>query len=193
MPVSIGNAVLVYANAAARARMKPCSSFTAIISTAMIASSTSRPSASTSVPSDTLCRPMPNRYMKRAVTASTTGIEITTTIPVRRPSDTRLTTSTIPTASATASRKSSTECATASGMLDTSVSFRPAGSCACSAADCASSALPSRITSPPGCIVMPMPSTALLAGALPPAFWPAAPEPAAPMPTVRIWVTAGSS
>jgi hypothetical protein len=36
----------------------PCSIFTAIISTAMIASSTSRPSASTSAPSEILCRPM---------------------------------------------------------------------------------------------------------------------------------------
>lgn len=145
----------------------------------MIASSTSSPSASTSVPSDTLCSPMSNRYMKSAVTASTTGIEITTTIPVRSPSETRLTISTIATASATASRKSSTECDTACGMLDTSVSLSPAGSCACSAFDCASSALPSRITSPPGCIVTPMPSTGL-----------PAPVPDA---AVRICVTAGSS
>lgn len=116
--------------------------------------------------------------MNSAVTASTTGIEITTTIPVRRPSDTRLTISTIAIASATASRKSSTERATACGMLDTSVSRRPAGSCACNAFELASSALPSRITSPPGCIVMPMPSTAL---------------PLVPLPTVRICVTGGSS
>src|SRR5581483_1146747 len=117
VPVSIGNAVLVYANAAARVRLHPCSSFTAIISTAMIASSTSSPSASTSVPSETLFRPIPNRYMHNDVTASTIGMEITTTMPVRRPSETKLTTSTIATASATASTKSSTECLTVSGML----------------------------------------------------------------------------
>ncbi|KAF1056044.1 MAG: hypothetical protein GAK41_00216 [Burkholderia gladioli] len=138
----------------------------------MIASSTSSPSASTSVPSDTLCRPMPNRYMNSAVTASTIGIEITTTMPVRSPSDTRLTTSTMPIASATASRKSSTECDTASGMLDTSVSVRP-GSCVRNCPAAASSALPSRITSPPGCIVTPMPSTG--------------------RPFARICVTGGSS
>ena len=44
VPVSIGNAVLVYAKLAARKRSKPCSILIAIISTAMIASSTSRPS-----------------------------------------------------------------------------------------------------------------------------------------------------
>jgi hypothetical protein len=43
VPVSIGNAVAVYAKVAARARSQPCSSFSAIISTAMIASSTSSP------------------------------------------------------------------------------------------------------------------------------------------------------
>ncbi len=127
VPVSIGKAVLVYAKAAARVRLQPCSSFTDIISTAMIASSTNSPKASTSVPSDTLCSPMSNRYMHNAVTASTTGIEITTTIPVRTPSDRRLTTSTIAIASATASRKSSTEWATAFGMLDTSTRCKPAG------------------------------------------------------------------
>jgi hypothetical protein len=127
VPVSIGKAVLVYANAAARVRFQPCSSFTDIISTAMIASSTSSPSASTSVPSDTLCKPISNRYMHSAVTASTIGMEMTTTMPVRTPSETRLTTSTIAIASATASRKSSTDFATACGMLDTSTSLRPAG------------------------------------------------------------------
>ncbi|GAB1406226.1 hypothetical protein MASR1M8_01450 [Thermomonas brevis] len=59
VPVSIGKAVLSHANAAAFSRLKPCSILIAIISTAMIASSTSRPSASTSAPSEILCRPMP--------------------------------------------------------------------------------------------------------------------------------------
>ena len=79
----------------------------------MMASSTSRPSASTKVPSDTLCKPMPNISMNSAVTASTTGMEITTTMPVRKPNDTKLTISTMATASATERRKSSTECDTA--------------------------------------------------------------------------------
>ena len=161
VPVSIGNAVLVYANAAARMRIQPCSIFTAIISTAMIASSTSRPSASTSVPSETLCRPMSNRYMHRARDREHQR---------NRDHDHH--------AGAHAERQeaheqhdrdrfgdrfeeSSTERATACGMLDTSTRCSPAGSAARSAATCRSSALPSWITSPPGCIVTPMPSTGL--------------------------------
>ncbi|KAG1248038.1 hypothetical protein G6F68_013952 [Rhizopus microsporus] len=125
----------------------------------MMASSTSRPSASTSVPSDTLCKPIPNTSMNRAVTASTTGIEISTTMPVRSPSDTRLTISTMATASATDRRKSSTECETACGMLDTSVKVRPAGNWAFSFSKVVPNDLPRRTTSCPGCMVMPMPST----------------------------------
>ncbi|MNI27261.1 hypothetical protein D3C73_809920 [compost metagenome] len=125
----------------------------------MMASSTSRPSASTRVPSDTLCRPMPNMSMNSAVMASTTGIEITTTMPVRKPKDTRLTISTMATASATERRNSSTESDTASGMLETSVSVRPAGSWAFSFSKVVSSDSPRRTTSWPGCMVMPMPST----------------------------------
>ena len=138
----------------------------------MMASSTSRPSASTSVPSETLCRPMPNMSMNSAVTASTTGMEITTTMPVRMPSDTRLTASTMATASATERRKSSTECDTARGMLETSVSVRPAGNWAVSSPNLAASARPRCTTSWPGCMVMPMPSTGL--------------------PARRIWSTGGS-
>ena len=59
VPVSIGNAVDSQAKLAAFRRENPCSILIAIISTAMIASSTSRPSASTSAPSEILCRPMP--------------------------------------------------------------------------------------------------------------------------------------
>ncbi|MNT28521.1 hypothetical protein D3C72_1642120 [compost metagenome] len=102
---------------------------------------------------------MPNMSMNSAVTASTTGIEITTTMPVRSPRDTRLTASTMATASPTERRNSSTECETAFGMLETSVSVRPAGSWACSSWNLAPSALPRRTTSWPGCMVMPMPST----------------------------------
>ncbi|KAG1273346.1 hypothetical protein G6F64_015371 [Rhizopus arrhizus] len=97
--------------------------------------------------------------MNRAVTASTTGIEITTTMPVRSPSDTRLTISTMATASATDRRKSSTECETACGMLDTSVKVRPAGNWAFSFSKVVPNDLPRRTTSCPGCMVMPMPRT----------------------------------
>ena len=94
-------------------RSKPCSSFTAMLSTAMMASSTNNPSASTSVPSEILCSPMLKKYMHNAVAASTSGIEITTTIPVLTPRLTTLTNSTMMMASATASTKSSMACATA--------------------------------------------------------------------------------
>src|SRR5262249_27980907 len=52
VPVSIGNAVEVYANVAAANFVAPSSSFFTIISTAIIASSTRRPSAITSAPSE---------------------------------------------------------------------------------------------------------------------------------------------
>src|ERR1022692_118341 len=97
----------------------------------MIASSTSRPSANTSVPSDTLCNPMPNRYMHSDVAASTRGIEITTTMPVRAPRLMRLTINTIPIASATASMKSLIERDTACGMRHARDfgQFEPCGQC----------------------------------------------------------------
>ena len=61
VPVSIGNAVDSQANEAALTRSQPCSIFTTIISTAMMASSTSRPSAMISAPSVTRCRSSPSR------------------------------------------------------------------------------------------------------------------------------------
>ncbi len=97
--------------------------------------------------------------MQSEVEASTSGIEIATTMPVRKPKLMRLTISTIAIASATASTKSSTECATACGMLETSTSSRPAGSERRSSAALRSSALPSVMTSPDGAMVTPMPST----------------------------------
>ena len=50
VPVSIGKAVMSQAAAAALIRSQPCSIFTTIISMAMIASSTSSPSAMISAP-----------------------------------------------------------------------------------------------------------------------------------------------
>jgi len=51
VPVSIGKAVDSQAKDAARTRSQPCSILTTIISTAMMASSTRRPSAMISAPS----------------------------------------------------------------------------------------------------------------------------------------------
>src|SRR5882672_3249119 len=52
VPVSIGNAVEVYAYVAARNLSQPSSIFLTIISTAIIASSTKRPSEMISAPSE---------------------------------------------------------------------------------------------------------------------------------------------
>ena len=83
VPVSIGIAVDRYAKPAASNFEKPSSSLRTIISTAMIASSTSSPSAMISAPSEILCSPMPNMYIARNVTASTSGIVRPTTRPGR--------------------------------------------------------------------------------------------------------------
>ena len=99
VPVSIGKAVEVQAKAAARMRSQPCSIFTTIISTAMIASSTSRPSAMIRAPSVMRCRSIPSTLITAKVMASTSGTESATTMPVRQPSDRNETRSTMPSAS----------------------------------------------------------------------------------------------
>ncbi len=102
VPVSLGNAVAVYANAAALKRSKPSSSLRIIISTAMIASSTRRPSAMTRAPSEMRCRLIPVRSMTTNVIASTNGMHTATTTPARSPRLTKLTSNTIRTASPSA-------------------------------------------------------------------------------------------
>ena len=99
VPVSIGNAVEVQAKEAARSRSHPCSSFTTIISVAMMASSTSRPSAMISAPSVTRCRSRPSIAIATNTIASTSGTEVATTRPERQPSEKKLTASTIASAS----------------------------------------------------------------------------------------------
>ena len=157
VPVSIGNAVLSQANAAARMRSKPCSILIAIISTEMIASSTSRPSDNTSAPSEILCRPTPNSCMPANVIASTSGIDSATTSPVRQPSEKKLTNSTIATASLSTRTNSPTDSLTAAGWSETLRSSIPAGSVFCNAENLCSSALPSVRMSPPARIATPMP------------------------------------
>ena len=144
VPVSIGKAVLVQAKPAARKRSKPCSILIAIISTAMIASSTSSPSASTSAPSEILCRPTPNHSMTTKVIASTSGIDTATTSPVRKPSEKKLTSSTIATASASTLTNSPTDSSTARGWSDTWRSSMPAGSACWRRANSERSAPPRR-------------------------------------------------
>ena len=93
----------------------------------MIASSTSRPSASTSAPSEILCRSMPKYFIAANVIASTSGIDSATTRPVRKPSEKKLTASTIATAIASVSTNSPTERATARGWSVTRSRSRPTG------------------------------------------------------------------
>jgi hypothetical protein len=149
VPVSIGNAVAVYACVAARKRSQPCSSFSAIISTAMIASSTSRPSAMMSAPSEMRCSSMSSRYMARKVSASTSGMHSATTKPVRMPSEKKLTTSTIATASKRLFLNSCTDSCTTRGWSDTAWTCTPTGRLACTRCTVACSCSPRRITSLP--------------------------------------------
>src|SRR5262249_41282191 len=65
------NAVEVQAKVAARARSQPCSIFTTIISMAMIASSTSNPSAMMRAPSVMRWRSRPVAYITSSTIAST--------------------------------------------------------------------------------------------------------------------------
>ena len=87
VPVSMGNAVESQAKAAARMRLQPCSILTTIISTAMIASSTSRPSAMMREPSVIRSRLSPATFMTTKTTASTSGTDVATTRPERHPSE----------------------------------------------------------------------------------------------------------
>ncbi len=111
-----------------------------------------------SAPSDTLCRSMPAWYMKRNVTAKVSGIDSATMRPVRRPSDRKLTSSTMATASARVRVNSRTERFTAVGWSFTRSSSRPTGSSACRRCTSASSASPRAMMSPRGAMETATPS-----------------------------------
>jgi len=130
----------------------------AIISTAMIASSTRSPSDRISAPSEILCSPMSNIHMPRKVAASTSGIDTATTSPVRRPRLTSETASTISTASASERTNWLTDRCTAAGMLATCTISTPTGSFSRRRPISASRSRPRWTTSPPAPIVMPSPS-----------------------------------
>ena len=109
VPVSMGNAVESQAKAAARMRFQPCSIFTTIISTAMVSSAASRPSAMMREPSVTRSGSNPATFMTTNTTASTSGTDVATTRPERHPRDMKLTTSTIVSASTNERRNSPTD------------------------------------------------------------------------------------
>ncbi len=149
VPVNIGKAVLVHAKPAALTRPIPCSILMAIISTAIMASSTINPSASTKAPNEILCRPIPKYCITAKVIASTNGIENATTKPVRKPSEKKHTTNTISSASISTCTNSPTLSFTAAGWSETLRNSIPKGKVSCRRANSASNALPSTKISPP--------------------------------------------
>ncbi|MNT33192.1 hypothetical protein D3C72_1691050 [compost metagenome] len=140
---------------------QPCSSFSAIISTAMMASSTSRPSAMISEPSEMRCRSMPSRYMARKVIASTSGMDSATTMPLRTPRLRKHTASTITTASISTFMNSPTAFFTTCGWSDTEWICMPTGSLFCTSCISSCRLLPSFSTSPPCFMLMARPSAGL--------------------------------
>ena len=154
-----GIAVAEYEKAAALMRSQPPSIFTTIISMAMIESSTSRPSAMMSEPSEMRSRFQPIASITIATTPSTSGTEMATIRPVRRPRLTRLTASTIASASISERSNSHTESFTVVGWSATRSISMPCGSSDCTFATASSTALPSSTTLPSSVITMPTIST----------------------------------
>ncbi|MCY1307163.1 hypothetical protein D9M70_570660 [compost metagenome] len=122
---------------------------------------------------------MPKICMNRKVTASTSGIDSATTSPGRtssrsgrvcKPSATKLTASTITTASISTRTNSPTDCLTALGWSCTWSISMPTGSWPRSFSKAARRSLPSWMMSPPFCIEMPSPITSL------------------PLKRMRVWV-----
>ncbi len=161
VPVNIGTAVELNANEAAFILSQPCSILDDIISTAIMASSTNKPSASINAPSEILCKPMSYRYITKKVADNTTGIEIATTMPVLKPNDKRLTANTITKASINEPTKSFTEAAT---ILDCDVTvcmLTPTGRLLLMRAIFCVSASPKAITSPPCTMLTPINNVSL--------------------------------
>ncbi len=127
----------------------PCSILTTIISTEMMASSTSSPRAIINAPREMRCKSMPATSIARKVIASTKGIDSATTKPVRSPKDRKLTASTMPIASARVFMNSLTEWLTTLGWSDTAWMSMPFGRLASSRAISARNCRPSSKISPP--------------------------------------------
>ena len=157
VPVSIGKAVEVYAKVAARTLSMPSSSLVTIISTVIMASSTSRPSAMISAPRDTRCRSISLTCIVTNTAASTSGIEQATTAPARRPRLRKLTPSTMAMASHSAAMKSLTATRTTCGCAATRCGSRPTGNEAVMVRITALTLRPSESTSPPLRIAIPSP------------------------------------
>ena len=124
-----------------------------------MASSTKSPSAKIRAPKEILCRPTSKIFMPAKVMAKTSGMENATTSPVRKPSEKKLTSSTIITASAKTFMNSLTLRFTATGWSETFFSSIPKGKVFCSLENSVSKFLPKAKMSPPLRIdtAMPMP------------------------------------
>ena len=135
----------------------PASSCVTIISTVIMASSTSRPSAIISAPSETRCRSIPANSMPTNTAASTKGMEHATTAPARTPRLMKLTASTMPIASHSASMKSSTAALTTLGWSAARCGSTPMGRSALISDIACLMFWPSASTSPPARIEIPIP------------------------------------
>ena len=93
--------------------------------------------------------------------ASTSGTDSATTMPVRQPSDRKLTTSTIASASAKLRRNSETECSTICGWSAICVTSMPTGSSKVIARIAFFRFSPSVTMLAPSCIETPRPSAGL--------------------------------
>lgn len=134
----------------------------------MMASSTSKPRAMINAPSEILCRSMENTFMNKKVIASTSGMVSATTSPGRiskrngfvcRPNATKLTASTISTASIRVWMNSLTDSVTARGWFDTWCSSMPTGSSLRMRCKVSSRPCPMSMMLPPFSIDTPRPIT----------------------------------
>jgi hypothetical protein len=122
-----------------------------------MASSTSRPRAITSAPSEMRCRSMPKMLMARKVIASTSGIDSATTVPVRQPRLRKDTASTITIASPRVLTKRLSEVLTICGWSNTVCTSMPTGRSCFRRSMVVDRLSPSAITLPPLAITMPSP------------------------------------
>ena len=106
---------------------QPSSSLHSIISTAIIASSTSSPSAIINAPSEIFCNVIPIASIARNTAHSTSGMLTSTTSPARSPRLMKHTASTITTASPSDWVNSPIDSSTTFGWSDTWLSCMPAG------------------------------------------------------------------
>ena len=108
-------------------RSMPSSIFTTIVSMAMMASSTRRPSARIRAPSVTRSKTRPVSSMITKTTAKVRGTAAATTTPTRQPRLSRLTTSTTPRATKNLSMNSSTASVMLTAWSVTLLKVMPSG------------------------------------------------------------------